>query len=575
MKYILRKIGKINASNFVKASHLAQKESETGFYGIEKEFAFTNGKDLSPCQRIGKHSSYHFVTTYGNLPSWLKKSITAEVFDYMIELNSDPCYSIIHSVRDAILGEIELWKAIDHLRNEFPNIDEIFLSQGTLFKPAQIEKQNIPEVWGEDKMAYLEAMIIRYGENLTPQGQHDNISIPEPLIAYQYHKVRNSKTTGSMAYVEFKNELYVWLAKQLRSFASLIIAIEANTPFDYTYENGKSITILTGYQTNRWLKLPQIESSNCPFMLKDYDHFQQISHKLTDEGVIIGANNYMPVRPKGERRLGEVPLSLERAAWFYDITIGKKEINSNPLLFNLKGKKHIPFLKRLKLTEKSGWLSQKGFTVRDIIETWQKDNVRRLLGVPLNRIEIRCCEAGGSMEIEIAKAAFINTLSFYIFSNPDFGAAFEYNEKDLNRVTQNELQAAKYGLNGTIIHPHTGKKINMRDFLKATMSEIEKFAKDIGTYDYLKPIYEYSKGQKNEAEKTIEMTMESLGKNYQKTRSGKIIVPEEIIRKKLEMRRYYVYELSRKLKTNNTSEIITKEYSVKNLNKDLSHSYKY
>jgi gamma-glutamylcysteine synthetase len=105
------------------------------------------------------------------------------------------------------------------------------------------------------------------------QGMHGNVSIPEPLIAYQYHRSDTKKERGSTGYVDFKNEVYVWLARRLRAFASLIIAIEANSPFDYTIEEERVYTVLTGLHSNRWARLPRIESASYPLMLKDYRHF--------------------------------------------------------------------------------------------------------------------------------------------------------------------------------------------------------------------------------------------------------------------------------------------------------------
>lgn len=51
---------------------------------------------------------------------------------------------------------------------------------------------------------------------------------------------------------EFKNEAYVWLSCQMRAFASLFIAISANTPFDYEWDDGKFHTIITGNNSSRW-----------------------------------------------------------------------------------------------------------------------------------------------------------------------------------------------------------------------------------------------------------------------------------------------------------------------------------
>lgn len=539
---------KIKPRQVLKAMELAEREGETNVYGIEKEFAFINASDLFPIQKIGRQSTYRFIATYGALPFDLQRRIMPEVFDYMIEVITEPEVSYRQAVEEILRAEAQLWSALSHIKSEFPGTGEILLSSGTLYKPAQIENDNIPEVWEKDKKAYLEEMVKRYGERLTPQGMHGNISIPEPLIAYQYHCTDIKKEKGSAGYVDFKNEVYIWLACRLRAFASLIIAIEANSPFDFVVEGDQIFTVLTGYHSNRWARLPRIESTSYPFMLKDYRHFQRISQRLIERGVIIGANNYMPVRPKGERRLGEMPLSFERACWLHDIVLDSEEIESEPTLKELKDIEGLTFIEKMKIAEKLGWLKKQGYTLNNLIKLWQKDNVRRLLGVPLNRLEIRCEESGGDYEFELSKAGFIFTLTLYLFANPEFGAEFKYDHKDLKRAVYNEDQAMRQGLNGGAIHPFSGDRMKMREFLKITLKTIEDFAKEIGTYYDLIPLYELCRGRMSEAEKKINDVIKKLGKDPQKTRQGFIIVPDELIRDYLRERKKYILgELSKRL----------------------------
>jgi|GEM_PF-3380547 len=540
MSEVSLRLKKLSPRQVLKSLELAQKEGEANLYGIEKEFAFVRACDLYPAQKIGKQSAYKFITSYGNIPYELRTRIMPEVFDYMIEVITEPEFSYHQAVNEIMRMEANLWCALSHIQNEFPNMDEILLSSGTLYKPAMIESDNIPEVWGRDKKAYLQEMVRRYGEKLTPQGMHGNISIPEPLIAYQYHHSDKKKERGSTGYVEYKNEIYIWLACRLRAFVSIIIGIEANSPFDYEIDGENVYTVITGYNSNRWARLPRIESTTHPMMLRNYRCFQSISRKLINKGVIIGANNYMPVRPKGERRLGEMPLSLERACWLNDVILDRYEIDSDPLLESLRNEDNLEFIEKLEIAEKNGWLLKKGYTLDELIKLWQKENVRRLLAVPLNRIEIRCEESGGVYEFELAKCAFIMTLCLYFFTDPEFGAKFNYGKKDLKDVVHNEDMAMKSGLNCTIFHPFTKNKVLLRDFLKETLDTLEDFAREIGTFKDLRPIYELAQGEKNEAEKKIHSILKYLGKNPARTTSGNIIVPEEFIKNTLIKRREYL-----------------------------------
>ena len=151
----LKKLKGVESTKVLQAIELARKEESSGTYGIEKEFAFTRSKDLFPCQKLGRHSTYKFIMDYGAIPDWVKRRTMPEVFDYMIEIMSEPRFSYKEAVTEITNAEAVIWKSLDHIMDEFPNMDEILLSNGTLFKPADIENEHIPEVWGKDKKAYL------------------------------------------------------------------------------------------------------------------------------------------------------------------------------------------------------------------------------------------------------------------------------------------------------------------------------------------------------------------------------------------------------------------------------------
>lgn len=545
MEEILQKLKPLKPAQVVKSLELTRSEGETGIHGIEKEFALINMRDLKPLQRLGRHSAYKFLMNYGGLPQWMRKQIMPEVFDYMVEIITEPHLSCEDAVREIIYGEAFLWTALEHMRDELPGMPEMALSQGTLFRKASITRDHIPEVWGRDKRVYLEEMIKRYGENLTPQGMHGNVSIPEPLIAYQFSRLDNSNYQGSTGYVGFKNEVYVHLASRMRAFVPLLIALEANTPFDYELlPDGTEKSIITGYNSSRWAKLPVIATTNCAEMLTSYSAFQHISKRMIEQRIIIGANNYLPIRPKGEKRLGEVPLSLERAAWFMDIVLDRISIYDEPGLAALRGHEDAPFVNRLILAEKCGWLAKRGFTVEQVIERWQKDNVQRLLGIPLNRIEIRCEEGGGDYALELAKSAFRETLVLYIFCKPAFGANWRHCEKDLKIAAVNEAQAVRYGLDCEIYHPfQNGEKVGMREFLRQNLQKLEPFARGIHTFQHLYPLYEYADGARNEAMKTVNRVMEELGEDVEKTPAGHVIVHPEILQRLLFERRKYMLDV--------------------------------
>jgi len=108
-------------------------------------------------------------------------------------------------------------------------------------------------------------------------------------------------------------------------------------------------------------------------------------------------------------------------------------------------------------------------------------------------------------------------------------------------VSKNEKLAIKDGLNAIITHPFDKKPIKLREFLKWVLKRIEPLAKEIGYFEYLNPIYELSKGEKNEAERKIDFIKKNLGKNIKLIKDKFIEVPDELVRQLLLERKKYLF----------------------------------
>jgi gamma-glutamyl:cysteine ligase YbdK (ATP-grasp superfamily) len=161
--------------------------------------------------------------------------------------------------------------------------------------------------------------------------------------------------------------------------------------------------------------------------------------------------------------------------------------------------------------------------------------------VPISRLEIRCEEGGGDYELELAKAALRETLSLYLFCRQGCGRSWTYSAADLELAAQNEHAAMKDGLDCRLRHPFThGQQLTMREFIKETLELLEPFARGIGTYLYLQPLREYAAGEANEAMKAAQNALTEIGREPEKTPSGKKIIPPEIIRAQILSRRDYI-----------------------------------
>jgi acetylornithine deacetylase/succinyl-diaminopimelate desuccinylase-like protein len=109
------------------------------------------------------------------------------------------------------------------------------------------------------------------------------------------------------------------------------------------------------------------------------------------------------------------------------------------------------------------------------------------------------------------------------YADDPLGSTFQYNQQDIFRARRNEEQAALHGLRAEIENPFSGLSINMRDFLRWTLGELQPLAEALGKWDDLTPLVQMAEGAPNTAEQIRARLKAEMGTTD--------IVPTELLRK--------------------------------------------
>ena len=107
--------------------------------------------------------------------------------------------------------------------------ERLYYWHGNLLHLTAISHDSIPGNWGIAKRRYLERCVDLYGDTLATAGIHINLSLPEPLFAWDFMHLPASER-GDQHLDEYKSEFYITAARLLRAFAPLFIATSASTP---------------------------------------------------------------------------------------------------------------------------------------------------------------------------------------------------------------------------------------------------------------------------------------------------------------------------------------------------------
>ena len=470
------------ADKYLLAVEQAIKEKpQGGLNGFEQEWNLLD-EELRPLLTVGAGPSQQSFVDYLRaecIPHWQAQFSQLEVFHWMIEWATRPYYHPRGAIYEARLMEASLINALHCAGVNFG--ERLHYWHGNLLFLTDIGHHSIPGNWSIAKRRYLEKCVDLYDGGLAVAGIHTNLSLPDPLFAWDFMHLPASER-GDQHLDEFKSEFYITASRLLRAFASLFVATSASTPMQAQVRGGRAIVATTEHDSIRNLTFPNPPAIDLPDLYRSYDDYLQISYDLVRRGVRFGNNNWTPVRARSFAEPVERIISTTSDELTHLYTRG---------LFAV-GEATPPEEMALQI---------------------EKQNLMARINLPMGRVEVRTDEGGHSLDLDIANLTLKHLLLLRIYSDPRFARSFRYDREDISRARVNENLAAKYGMRAEIESPLTGKPIMMRDFLKWTLKEVRPLSEALDLWNDLTPLVEISEGARNSAEKMRARLRMELGEN--------------------------------------------------------------
>jgi succinyl-diaminopimelate desuccinylase len=445
-----------------------QEKPDNGLCGFELEWNMLD-KNMRPLLTVGsgpQRQSFVDFLRDDVLSPWAREYSQLEVYHWMIEWATRPYYSPRGAVGEGRLLEATLYNALDKASRKFG--ERLYAWYGNLLVQTECSKDSIPFSWNLAKRRYLERCVDMYGNLLATAGTHTNLSLPEPLLAWDFMHLTASER-GDKHLDEYKSEFYITATRLMRAFAALFIATSAATPMQPKVDNGNPVVILTEFDSVRNLTFPNPAALDLPTLYRSYTDYLQLSYDLVRRGVRFGNNNWTPVRA---RSFAE---PVERL-----ILVTSDQLND--------------------LYARGLYTGSGSISVDDMARQIEIQNLMARINLPMSRVEVRTDDGGHPMGVELANLTFKHLLLLRFYSDDEFARSFRYDAEDIARARRNEDLAARHGLRAEIQNPLTGKPIGMRQFLNWCLHEINPLADALGLLDDLKPLNEMAAGAMNTAE---------------------------------------------------------------------------
>jgi succinyl-diaminopimelate desuccinylase len=457
----------------------AKDKPAGGLNGFELEWNLLDER-FRPLLTVGSGPARQSFVDYlraETLQPWLRNFSQLEVFHWMVEFATRPYYNPRGAVFEARLMEAVLINALSRAGTQFG--ERLFFWHGNLLFFTAINHDSIPGNWGIAKRRYLERCVDLYGDSLATAGIHVNLSLPDPLFAWDFMHMPNLER-GNRHLDQYKSEFYITSARLLRAFASLFIATSASTPLQAQIRDDRAVVCLTENDSVRNLTFPNPAEIDMPDLYRSYKDYKNISFDLVQREVRFGNNNWTPVRARSFAEPVERLIS----------TTGDQ-------LRDLYSRGLYSIGEELPAEEMA----------RQI----EKQNLMARINLPMGRVEIRTDDGCHPMDVDIANLTLKHLLLMRFYGDPDFARSFRYDREDIARARANEQIAARDGLRAAIENPLTGKPVAMRAFLKWTLDELRPLAEALGLWADLDPLVKMADGAPNTAEKIRARIQSELG----------------------------------------------------------------
>ena len=482
-----------------------QDNPQSGLCGFELEWNLLDSQ-LRPLLTVGSGPEKQSFVDYlraACLSPWTRGFSQLEVFHWMIEWATRPYYTPRAAVYEARLMEASLLNALDRAGREFG--EQLYYWPGNLIYQTTIDHESLPGSWGLAKRRYLERCVDLYGDSLATAGTHANLSLPDPLLAWDFMHLSRTER-GDSHLDEYKSEFYITATRLMRAFAALFIATSAATPFQARRQAGRPVVYLTPFDSVRNLTFPNPAGLDQPNLYRSYKDYLQISYDLVRRGVRFGNNNWTPARARS---------FAEPVERLIHITSGQLSGLYARGLYSL------------------GEESQAGEMAQQI----EIQNLLARINLPMARVEVRTDDGGHSLEVDLANLTLKHLLLLRFYGDPDFGRAFRYDREDISRARRNEEAAARDGLRAEIEHPLTGKPMGMRSFLKWTLDELGPLAQALGCEEDLAALQAMAGGEPNTAERLRQEVLDRAGSVWE---AREVEIPPEVLIEVAEKRTQHV-----------------------------------
>ncbi len=447
----------------------SQQNPSGGLNGFELEWNLLD-EQFRPLRTVGIGPAEQSFVDYlraESLPSWLRDFSQLEVFHWMIEWATRPYYTPRGAIYEGRLMEAVLANALARAGSQFG--ERLYYWHGNLLHLTAIGHDSIPGKWSIAKRRYLERCVDLYGDTLATAGTHTNLSLPEPLLAWDFMHLP-ARERGDQHLDAFKSEFYITAARLLRAFAPLYIATSASTPLQAQIRGGRAVVSLTDHDSIRNLTFPNPSEIDLPDLYRSYEDYLQISYDLVRRGVRFGNNNWTPVRARSFAEPVERLISTTSDQLSDLYTRGLYSVGE-------------------------------AAPAEEMARQIEKQNLMARINLPMGRVEVRTDDGGNPLDQDIANLTFKHLLMLRFYADPSFARSFRYDREDITRARANEKLAAEQGLRGTIENPLTGKPVAMRSFLKWTLDDLRPLADALGLWEDLTPLVEMASGASNTAEK--------------------------------------------------------------------------
>jgi len=481
-----------NPSQFAEKYQLALQTAEKekpqgGVAGFELEWNLLD-EQFHPLLTVGAGPSQQSFVDYVRatcLSPWLREFSQLEVFHWMIEWATRPYYCPRGVNYEARLMEAVLINALQRAGREFE--ERLYYWHGNLLYLTEVNQDSIPRSWPLAKRRYLERCVDLYGDCLATAGTHTNLSLPDPLFAWDFvhlsatQRMGNGQGASSPQHLdEYKSEFYISATRLMRAFAALFIATSASTPLQAQVRLGRQVVLITEHDSVRNLTFPNPPTLDLPDLYRSYEDYRQLSYDLARRGVRFGNNNWTPVRA---RSFAE---PVERL-----IAITNDQLRD--------------------LYARGLYSIGEAQPAEEMARQIEIQNLMARINLPMERVEVRTDDGGHPLEVDIANLALKHLLLLRFYADPEFARAFRYDREDISCARRNETSAARDGLRAEIENPLTGKPVAMREFLNWTLSQVQSLADALGRTEDLIPLKEMASGAPNTAERLRSYIKAELG----------------------------------------------------------------